>query len=375
MRRQHIIAEMQTAGRAFIRQVLPVETTCTLRYNAASTAYLTVKDTHPVVPQLMDDGIRAAVWMVTVDGNTLTRKRLLEGVVGDPAGEGPYGTVTFPVIDDFNRLNEILGWQKPSAPITAQTDEYARYTGPSETRALAAIAAAKARLALSWDLPASVGRGTTGTTEFRMDPLVRLIDALNADRLQLTIQRNPDTDRWVVAITEGTTYARPLTPQSGVLSGWRWNKQRPKATRAAVGGAGEGVARAFKLVTDPTLEAQLQRIIEIFVDARQAEAGADLTPNGTQALTDAAAKAGITATLRETSWFRFPDAYDLGTRVSIQVGAFAAEDVITEIEIKHAARTGFTVTPKVGFATNDPQQRLTQFVAGLASSVRSLERR
>ena len=106
-----------------------------------------------------------------------------------------------------------------------------------------------------------------------------------------------------------------------------------------------------------------------------AEAGADLTPYGLETLNDAGPKAGVTATLRETSWFRFPAAYDLGTRVAIRVGAFEAEDVITEIEITHTASDGFRVEPKVGFTVNDPQKRLTQFVVGLASSVRSLERR
>lgn len=375
MLRHHILAEIRTAGRSFIRQLLPESARCTLRFNAAATAYLTVKDSHPVIPQLMTDGVRATVWMVSVDGNTRTTRRLLEGPVGDISGEGPYGKVTIPIIDDFAWLSSILGWPKPGAALSAQTDEYARYTGPSDTRALAVIAANAARLGLPWDVAASAGVGTTGTTEFRMHPLDRVLPALNADRLQLTIERNPTTDRWTVAIREGDAYPRPLTPESGVLAGWKWQRKRPTFTRMIVGGAGQGVAREFTRVIDADLEADLHRILEGFDDSRMAEAGADLTPYGQASLADAAAKAGVTATLRETSWFRFPTAYDIGTRVPIRVGAFEAEDVITEIEITHTAREGFLIEPKVGFTTSDPQQRLTQFVTGLASSVHSLERR
>lgn len=376
MRRHHLLAEIRTAERSFIRQLLPVESRCTLRFNSPSTAYLTVKDSHPVVPEVLPDGVRAAVWMVTVDGADLQKKRLLEGPIGDIQGEGPYGTVTIPVIDDSAWLSSILGWPKPAAALSAQTDEYARYTGPSESRALAAILANKTRLGLPWDVAASLGRGTAGTTELRMHPLAdKVLPALKADRLQLVVERDPDTDRWLVEVREGNEYPRPLTPQSGVLAGWKWLKGRPTLTRVVVGGAGQGVEREFAGLVDSTRESELDRILEGFDDSRMAEDGADLTPYGAATLTDAGPKAGVTATLRETSWFRFPTAYDIGTKVTIQAGALTAQDVITEIDIVHTTRDGFSVTPKVGFAVNDPQARLTEFVASLATSVRSLERR
>lgn len=375
MQGNHILVEIRTAGRAFIRQLLPETTKCTLRYNAPSTAYLTVKDAHPVVPELMEDGVRAAVWMVNVDGNSRTTRKLLEGPVGDISGEGPYGTVTIPVIDDFDWFSRVLGWPKPGSPLNAQTDEYARYTGPSDTRALTVIAQNAARLGLPWDVASSAGLGSSGTTEFRMHPLDRVVPALSSDRLQLVIERDASTDRWDVGIRTGTTYPRPLTPESGVLLSWKWLRQRPSLTRVVEGGAGQGASRQFALIVDTARESSLARVLEGFDDSRMAEAGADLTPYGLETLNDAGPKAGVTATLRETSWFRFPAAYDLGTRVAIRVGAFEAEDVITEIEITHTASDGFRVEPKVGFTVNDPQQRLTQFVAGIASSVRSLERR
>lgn len=376
MREYRIEVEIQTASRAFISKLAPVSTECTLRFNAASTAYLTIPDSHALVPTLLDDGVRAAVWLVMVDGNVLTTKRLLEGPVGDIYGDGPFGTVTVPVIDDFAWLSAVLGFPVPTASWTAQTSEYARYTGPSESRALAAILANKTRLNLPWDVATSLGRGTSGVTELRMHRLAdKLIPPLNEDRLQLFLERNATTNRWDVGVRAGSTYVRPLTPQSGVLGAWKWKRQRPSLTRVIVGGAGEGVAREFLRVTDSALQTQLGRILEGFDDSRGADAGADLTPYGEAALAEAAGKSSVTATLRETSWFRFPTAYDLGTKVTIQAGAMEAEDIITEISIKHSRDQGFSAEPKVGFATEAPQARLTEFVASLAASVRNLERR
>lgn len=377
MRRTYIVAEIRDAERGFIRQLAPAKSQCALRFNTPSTAYLTVKDSHPVVAQVLEEGVRAAVWMISIDGNSLTKKRLLEGPIGDVSGEGPFGTVTIPVIDDLAWLRYILGWPKPGAALNAQTDEYARYTGTSETRALAALAANVTRLGLPLNVPASAGRGTTGTTELRMHALAdKILSPLTADRLQMAVERNATTDQWDVAIRAGDVYARPLTPQSGVLGRWKWRRQRTGATRVIVGGAGQGVDREFARLIDAAREVQLDRILEVFDDSRMAAAGADLTPYGNATLAETAPKAGLEATLRETSWFRFDaGSYDLGTVLPFQIGALQVEDVVTQIDITHDVASGFSASPKVGFVTTDPEERLVDFVTGLASSVRSLERR
>lgn len=375
MRREHILVELQTASSSFVKQLLPSETTCILRYNKPSTATLSVRDSHPAVPALIAEGARAVVWMVSLEGTMLTKRRLVEGQIGPVEGSGPFGALTATVTDDFSWFTSILGWQKPDALVTAQATEYATYTGPAETRALAVIAAAVTRLGLPWDVPTSEGRGPTGTSRFRMDQLTTVIDMLTAARLQLTLERNPATGRWVVEIREGSVYARPLTARSGVLSAWSWAMQPATATRVVVGGAGQGVAREYKTVIDTAREAALGRILEAYIDVSDAEPGADLTPYGVEALAGAAAKASVTANLRETSWFRYPTAYDLGTRLPVQVGPAAVHDIVSEITVAHTNQAGFTVTPRFGFADTEPQARLTKYIASIAKSVRSLERR
>jgi hypothetical protein len=222
----------------------------------------------------------------------------------------------------------------------------------------------------------SSGVGSVGETKLRMNPVAdQILGPLNADGLLLTVTRNPNTNRWQVGVQAGTEYSRPLTLQSGAIGAWQWVLQRPTLTRVVVGGAGEGAAREFVTVIDTALEAALGVVLEGFIDAPEAELGDDLTPYGVAALADAAGKAGITATLRDTSWFRFPSAYGLGTKVPMKVGAIEATDFITQIDITHSVEGGLRVVPKLGFAVEDPQARMLRIVSNVATSVRKLERR
>jgi hypothetical protein len=298
----------------------------------------------------------------------------MEGRVGSVEGSSPYGQVTIPVFDDFAKFDTVLGWQAPTAPITGQgVREYAHYTGKSDDNAKAAIAQNATRLGLPWDVAPAAHLGSSAVLDLRMHELSsKIIDALIADRLQLTIVRNGT--RFDVDVVAGEEYERPITPQSGVLSSWSWVQEPPTATRVVVGGRGEGVVREFALVVDADLEAELGYPIEVFVDARNVEEGDDLTPYGLAELQARRGRAGLTAQLRETSWFQFPAAFDIGTRLSLQLGAMSVDDVITQIEITHDDK-GFRAVPTVGLANQDPDQRLVGFVKNVATTVRGLERR
>lgn len=378
-RRRFIVAEFLDSSNAFVRQVAPQKSLVTLRWNGVSAAYLTLPENHAIIPTLVaEEGVRCAVWMITIDGGTLTKRRLLEGRVGNVAGsDAPFGVVTVPVLDDWQDFATLLGWQVPGSAIGSQSSaEYARYTGRSDTNALAAIAANVTRLGRPWDVAPSLGLGTVGPLELRMHDLAeKIIPPLIADRLQLRIARNRDTNRWDVDVVQGDVFPRPITPQSGVLSTWSWVKEPPTATRAIVGGRGDGTARQFVRVIDAALEAQLGVALEIFVDARNAEEGAALAPYGWAELAKHRGKAGLTATLRETSWFRFAEGFELGDRVLVQIGALHVEDVISQVDISHDVRSGFSAVPKIGLATEDPTERLVGFVRNVATAVRGLEKR
>ncbi|KDA05566.1 hypothetical protein DC31_13945 [Microbacterium sp. CH12i] len=350
------------------------------RAYAAHTAAMVIPESHPVVATMLGaDGARGAVWMVSVDedAGTLTSELVCSGRVLSLSGEdAPYGTVGVNVVDDKSLLDSILGWQVPGAPLAGQSAaEYATYTGPTETRVKAAVAANVARLGLAWDVVPTRGKGTTGTLELRMHDLTRkVMPLLEADRLILSVIRE-DTGRWTVDVVEGATFPRPLTPMSGVLQSWSWVIEQPTATRVVIGGRGEGTEREFQQVTDTARETALGLPLEVFIDARNTEEGSDITPSGWDELADRSGKAGFTADLLESSWFSFPDGYRLGDRVNIEVGALSVDDVITQVVISDDPENGFRVKPTVGLATADPQEQLLALVKKISTQVRGLERR
>lgn len=59
----------------------------------------------------------------------------------------------------------------------------------------------------------------------------------------------------------------------------------------------------------------------------------------------------------------------------MQIGALQVEDVISQVEISHDVRSGFSAVPKIGLATEDPTERLVGYVSNVAAAVRGLERR
>lgn len=350
----------------------------TLRFNVASTAQIVVDDSHPVASLLTQDGsegLRAAVFLIRTDGATVLKHRLVEGQVTSPEGTGPLGKVTIPVIDDWEWFSQILAYPNPALPIGAQDRAFAQYRGLSGDRALDAIRANATRLGLPWDVPSVSGLGTAGATDLRFEPLSTVAESLTLDRLQLSLVRPEGGTRWAVSIASGTVYSRPLTPESGLLHSWSWRRERSRYTRMVVGGTGNGVERELASMTDAARENAVGRIMEGFADANGAEAGANLTPYGTDALADAGPKASLSATLRESAWFRFPDAYQIGTRVKVQIGSVEVDDVITEIRVSQDDEGPITVTPKLGLADADPQAKLTKIIAGVATAVHGLERR
>lgn len=377
MRREYILAELTDKAGGFVRQFLPSKSVVSPRAYTTPTALLTVKDTHRIVSDVIaTDGARCRVWMISIDGGSLDKHVVLEGRVLTMRGDdAPFGTVTITVVDDVALWDTLLGWQVPTAPLTGQSAaEYATYTGPTETRVKAAIQANVTRLGLPWDIVPTRGKGTSGTLQLRMHEIgSKVIPLLQADRL-IPIMRRETTGRWTVDIVEGSTYPRPLTPLSGVLGSWSWVMESDDATDVVIGGRGDGTAREFKAVADAARRARVGYPLEAYVDARQTEEGADITPSGVEKLAETAARSGLTATLRESSWFRFPTAYELGTKVTVQVGAVTVEDVITQIEITHD-QSGFRVVPKIGIATEDPQERLVGAVKSIATAVGGQERR
>lgn len=199
------------------------------------------------------------------------------------------------------------------------------------------------------------------------------------------------------------TWPAPLTVGSGIIQDGSWSTSAPNATRSIVGGPGEDVARAFWRVLDTSgLEADYGDIIEVFRDAAgasltwptavtelfkiakyfllraepdpadQAQFMAYLNAAGNAGLSDGAPQAAASVSLSETQTFYFGGAagVQLGDYATVQTAAGALfTERITEAQFS-LTKDGFTVTPILGNATDDPMQTLANAVAALAASQR-----
>lgn len=377
--RSYLLGEITDSEGVFLGSIHPMEAECFLRLNVAPTAQLTVSDRHPMIPTILDpttEGLRSRLWLIRFTDSTVLKYRLLEGQIGDPTGSGSRHEVTIPIVDDWEWLTQIQAVPAPDQPIAAQGAEYARYTGPSDTRALDAIAANATRLGLPWNVATSEGLGSDGYTDLRIEPLATVAEALTRDGLRLGFARRLNEQEWDVAVTREGAYPRPLTPQSGILADWEFLLKRSTRTRDIVGGAGTGAERELAVVVDEAREAAVGRIMEGFTNAQGAEAGADLTPYGLDSLRDAGKKASIVTELRETSWFRFPDTYNIGTGVVLQpIPTLAIEEVITEIAITQQRDGALSIIPRAGIANPDPEARLIKHIGALTAAARRAERR
>lgn len=223
--------------------------------------------------------------------------------------------------------------------------------------------------------------------------------------LVLKLIQRPGTETVEVDVYEPSVWAAPLTVASGIVPDGLWTMAPPLATRALVGGPGEGPARAFWEERDTgTLEADYGDIIEVFRDATGADlkwpstladtyrvakyyllrpevsAAAKtalsnyLAAAGRKGLGEGKATTSVSATLSETETFHFGgvDGIQLGDLVNVTsaTGSVFVER-ITEASFTLAA-DGFSVQPILGDKTGSTDRKLATAIAKLAASQRKL---
>jgi hypothetical protein len=247
----------------------PTALEATVRFNDVGTLSMTVPLAHERVPALMADGARLRV--------LYRGEHLISGpVTADELDtDGKSGTYRITVQDDFRLLKEILGWQAPGNTIANQgTAEYRKYTGNAEGIVKVAVTENGVnRLGIAGlTVATNLARGGTvpGGISYRMHPLADLLfPAMEAAGLGVTIQQNT-TGNLVLDVYEPTLFDKPLSIKGSTLKQVTMTRTRPTASRAVVGGSGEGKARYFRQVTDTARETQYGMKAEVFVDDRQA---------------------------------------------------------------------------------------------------------
>lgn len=338
-----------------------------LGWNRTSIAEFVVDDDHRMLDDLVADGARVAVLLDGVQE--------MAGMVEKVGGTFPKGEITVQVLSDFQMLQYALAWPKPTALISAQTDEYRKYSGVSETVAKLAIAEANTRLALGWTVVTTAGLGTATRVETRFHPLLdKILEPLNNDKLQLRVDRDA-AGAVTVDVTAGATIPQTMTLDSGVLEGGEWSKTAPTATRVIVGGSGEGVARELGQFIDSSLETAWGIKREVFKDARSSETGADLSTDADKAFGEGGVKSSLAVVLNENGWFQYRHGYVLGDLVTVNVGPVTVTDVISQVLIEDDDKNGLRITPSIGDVNDSADRRLAASLAALARGTRDQGRK
>jgi hypothetical protein len=336
--------------------------------NVIPTATFTLDDDDDLLPKVLEPGASCAVYIRGVER--------FRGEMNAYDGDGPDGSITITVTGDLQMLWAWNGWQSPTRAADAQNTEYRTYTGPSETVFKNALAENIARLGVPWTVAPSQGRGSTVRVQFRMHPLAdKLIPILDADNLMVVLTYAEDGSV-LVDVREPVTVPGVLTVESGVPDEFTFSGTGATASRAVVGGRGEGTAREFVEVIYPARETTWRQIKESFVDARNTEVGSDITIDGHQELAERAGRVGIATPLVETDRFTYGTDFQEGDLVAVRVGPVQTLQRIS-ISTDESAEDGFVLTARVGEidVSADEDAVLARQVASLARDARDRGRR
>lgn len=245
---------------------------------------------------------------------------------GSEAGEDGNPTLPLAGLDVMGILGGVQCWPVPSSPIGSQTA--ARYQANGAAEDVLTVAA-RANLARAHQVtvPNSRGRGTPVTLNTRFKNLLELLQVKceaadlgftlglvdepgTSTRARLTLQFTQPVDR--------SARVR-LSTKVGTLRSWKQNRQAPTATRAVVGGGGQGAARVFRQVVDTAAEAEWGFAAEVFVDARDTSDPALLDARGWEALAEAAAQSSFELDAAEAAGMRYGTHFWLGDKVTVEL--------------------------------------------------------
>ncbi|UDL14865.1 minor tail protein [Arthrobacter phage Sarge] len=328
----------------------PESVTATPVFPFGGEAQVTFASNHNRAADILTEGARL---VIEFPGLTLP---LMTGPVTEVQGQGPEGqsTVTVTIKDDSSILGETLGWQVPTAAISAQnTAEYRTYTGNAETIVKTMVQEqAITRFGHPLTVAPNLNRGAVipGGVKIRMHPLAdRLFPAVEQAGLGVRVYQSGAG--LVLDVYEPRTYTKEISEAAGTLRSWKWNRTNPTATHVVGGGKGEGTARTFRSASDAALATQYGRKIEVFTDARNGETNAEIDQSNSEVLFEAKPKSGLELELSETPYFRYGTVI-VGDRVTIRAGAMAITDVLRSATISWNRTDGLKVQPVLGKTEN-----------------------
>lgn len=348
----------------------PVSLTVTPRFNQTGTGSLVVETDHKAAEHLLAEGAR-----IVID---LRGQFLMSGKIHRRRAEGPAidGTLTVYFKDDFRLLHQILGWPVPGAALTAQTSEYATYTGSAEKIVKDVVAANMvSRAGLPVTVATNLNRGSVVAdgVKFRFHPLYeQLFPAIEQAGIGITFRQSGASI--VCDVFVPPVFARTLDEASGVITSWSWSDEDPTAIRVVAGGQGDGVARAFVAAADTNLFVAHNDMVEVFRDARDADTAVVLQSRANEALAEGAPKSGFAVKLSETEHFQYgKDGLVVGAQVTIAIGLTTRTDILREVTLSYTRDDGYDATPVVGDISDSPDRIIANFLARLKKGITDLK--
>lgn len=349
----------------------PESVTVTPVFPIGGEAQVTFASDHNRAADILTEGARL---VIEYPGLTLP---LMTGPVTEVQGQGPEGqsTITVTIKDDSSILWETLGWQVPTAAISAQgTAEYRTYTGNAETIVKTMVTEqAITRFGHPLTVAPNLNRGATvsGGVKVRMHPLAeRLFPAVEQAGLGVRVYQSGAG--LVLDVYEPSTYSKVISEAAGTLRSWKWNRTNPTATHVVGGGTGEGTARTFRSATDATLSTLYGRKIEVFTDARNGNTTAELDQSNSEVLFEGKPKSGLELELSETPYFRYGTVV-VGDRVTIKAGALTITDILRSATITWNREDGLKVQPVVGKVENSSDAKTMNAIRTLWRGLTTLK--
>ncbi len=282
------------------------------RWLAPGSGELTVRATHPRLPDLMADGamVQVTFWVTRPDLSSYSYALML-GRLRDPRG-GLFAsdTVTFTIEDEWRILRNSLAWVRPDLPLAASTLSdpgqswdvgappavgedsgrwgYAPWTdpdwpyGPVTTADEVLFFLLETNVNRRWVARfGDIGRvrwaGDGSAPVLSQLPQVRfgtiesyVVPLLEASNRGVKFQMGKFDEGYRTACHTftPTTWPQVFTPDSGVVVGGEWSIASMSATDVVAGGPGDLTARAFYGARETEGASEAHRdIIEVFREA------------------------------------------------------------------------------------------------------------
>lgn len=324
------------------------------RYNNVGSWQVRLANGSPMGELLRQPGYGIVVTGPTgviISGPTIAAKleQTVDNSIGDWVIDGA---------DDSILLEERLAYPQPAnADVTTQASDYDNRTGYAETVIKGyvedniSLYAGTDRAISYLDIENDLGRGSVVNGQARFDTLQELCYNLaTTGGIGYTIEQNGSLLELQVYQPQDLSATIRMDLENGKLSRTEYSYLSPKATRAIIGGSGEGDTRVFYEGTTTAsilAEGQWGRRIETFTDDRQ---NADATVFAQKAnevlVEDGTTIVNTSVTPSDDVNMRYGFDWGLGDLVTVVIGEIETSAIVTEVGISIEAdgvRIGATI--------------------------------